>query len=1453
MSSIKPPNIRFSGYRLVKNNRAEVFLPGHSSDDVTAEAIYPNEKVPKDIPLKQRDSYWVSQSELPLGTLYRFKVNDKEAIRATASYSDKSKPADAVVFKKNGSYWVSDSSKPAGMTVTYRIPMADNPRLRVEKCVPDQPPEPVPLVKDGNDLTFSTDDKAPEGTTYRLAHGLDYLEVVQDPQHGPFNKVAEQGMNAPQKSRVIADIFQDSILTTERLQALDRLARKQKGLPLPDPNQPHVPVLPMANHFTRHATGPDGGHEEGLTELMPNLQAAGFTGIVFKPFIGGDTITSHGYGTIDLGVLNNSFKNKATFRAFLADSLKRGIGPFADLAAINQSLNGVQMMSNMVYGYSSPYWRWLKYGDEHQAGGPSIFPSLAHNKFVFGILPTVKDKQTGQRAINYKAFDFRVINDPAAPNGQYDAKRPTFIELYDPRLERKDGSLIQPPSTVLQNGQDSVQKFRFPVSKKELEERRADGKHKSGGEKEAFLQWDHFRLDIASSDDSGAKWDGQASAAMLNPKNPEVVNHLADMVGYWSRMVMNSHVNTVTRALTQVQRAYQTDDPNTLLRAITQENAFELSANKVLPPIVNPGVETMTDDEADAILKRVKPNCDKEKIGAAFSKRLLDEIPMSVLPLPVLFKATLSYPGLQDVLQNKHRHWVVQVIDQYMFTPLSSLPVVGGAFRALKNLLFPPSFQDHLGDTLGRVFQQLSPKTQEKLRYGNMQSQLADQLGERIYLSLLTGLNLKEVSKVEHDPEALEKAFYEGMPGDILKADPHTAAKRLPGLMKERLATLQPVHVANQVEEVMRDLNPKLAALAQEVVQRREFGLNWRIDAAKDVAEMDPIYEAEPAARPEMFKEEIKFMKGFWGQLIKRMREPFPKASIIAELTDFDRLTNQNKSVADAAMKDLLDPETFTSTPNMNYMYSAMLQLVNHAPRPDEYGLTQMTPGEFMRNVQAMSEAVPASALHQYQNLTSSHDYSTTSHAMLINPDLFNMDLLKWWGLKDDFIVAVDELRTKPCFAKARQELVEKAGFTDEQELKGVLGKLVKIAGDDGLHKYLQDRLQDKNEEPSEDTKQPRNQQQQLHEAERLQNVLKFLNQHTKKENPESWRPTPHELKGQFVETLFQAVHPTIELQLDKGKQDKQMAMLQEALQQRMMEPSETKAMRGALMNAALRLNWGTTPPEVRQQAEQTLWDALDKAAAKWQRHFGYQPLDIAISHVFEEIASSQLPAGMQKSEFLEKWKTALYNEATEPVMNNLKKVFAVQNALPGNPSVYLPDLFAQGGGEWTKNTFCQDRNLIRMDKLQDAQFQRFFNDVSRIFTTRSSPDLQVLNNGSVVPITADDKNGVLPIVRDNGQQQAIVLVNVGKPHPLDWNHKAGVEPQYATIQRDIQPELRNYQPDLAELHMPEGTRYRDVHTNEVFVLNGDGKLVSANNPKGGIHLTDWCMLVRENPGTGHA
>jgi hypothetical protein len=50
--------------------------------------------------------------------------------------------------------------------------------------------------------------------------------------------------------------------------------------------------------------------------------------------------------------------------------------------------------------------------------------------------------------------------------------------------------------------------------------------------------------------------------------------------------------------------------------------------------------------------------------------------------------------------------------------------------------------------------------------------------------------------------------------------------------------------------------------------------------------------------------------------------------------------------------------------------------------------------------------------------------------------------------------------------------------------------------------------------------------------------------------------------------------------------------------------------------------------------------------------------------------------------------KSELYKAILAPAIEKMKRVIAIQVAVPGNPSVYLPDFYGMTGGELAKNAF---------------------------------------------------------------------------------------------------------------------------------------------------------------------
>lgn len=1423
---------------------------------------------------------------------------------------------------------------------------------RAEMIPPDGgKPQSLPLAWNAEADVWEATKPVPPGTEYRfLVNGAPKLDLLEqrETEHGLFNRVARNSAEAPARSTVIADIYLDSLVDAAQFEAL----KKQHG-----------GRLPVRHQFNRFA--PPGGNGKGLSEVLSMLRQGGFSALLFKPFIGGDNLSSHRYWTVDPYRLNDSFRDKAEFRDILKTLLKNGMKLYADGAFVNQGLNGVQILANLAYGHRSPYWNWFRYSEpigvasETKDKAPVNpqqlrweYPPNAEEmrKQTFGILPTLPPDANGHRSLNLKRFDVRFVNEPDREN--YRADRPTFIELYDPERETADGgtrSDFHPAKARLLDGESSVYRYRFPVSVDEVREKRRQMKGMSDEKRKiALTEWRHFRLNVASGDDSGMKWDGHIPVALMNTRNPEVRRYLEGAVAYWSRLVMNTHIDTVSRALSRYLRQevpasalsgisssaiHRPGVPDVLasLEAVTVRPEVEGDYHdpaRVLPPVTLPEVEHLSKTEVAAILEDIRRESPKTAPssgkavpsiaslgGEALATSLLEEIPLSVLPLPDLFKATLSMPELADRLRTgSHPRW--RGVIRTLFTPFAGKTGFGRMMRALRDGLASPSIQERLGRRLQQAVERLPDGERQKLNHPKIRSLVLDQLGESLLLHLMTGLDPGKLSKNQVNPQEIEEAFYRTVPPLISNGDPVSGVSRLERFLKSRLAdssVLEAASLSALLADTLKPLDPLSVALAEKVLQKREYGLNWRIDAAKDVADMDRVRNTPTGERPAVFDAEMTQVQDFWKHLGGAMRKPFPKASLIAELTDFDKLSD--KPTAERWMNRLFSENIFSGAPNMSHLYSQLMQLVNYAQRPDEYGNSQMTPSAFVKDVlRPLSRSVPMTALNQFQNMVSSHDYNTASHALLLNPALFTMDLLRWWGLKDDFRVACGELSTKACFAGRRSEMEEairESGKSDSSEVSEILDKLERIVSDASFGERLPKAFRAFYDEAAK----------------------KPTGTNTPNEDASRYVPTPRELKVRFVEEAFKAlsVEEREELGLalsPSNASPQEMALemaLRRALTERMAESSESKAMRGVIVNSVLALRssedasgfWAdarkrydldeATTMRLQDAVERDLWNATDKAIGEWGRNFGYQPPDVALQHVFEHFVRSgqnwkqAAPAftdnPAQAESFADRLQSALYAEMLRPVLPKLLRIFAVQNALPGNPSVYLPDWFAQGGGEWTQNVFSQNRALIRTDKLKalkgglseqgannllthDVDYRRFIERAGAIFRTRSvglSRALEsvsgnkpsegeapkdktfrertgktgslgpgALNEGVLLDVPADDEAGVLPIVRDNGQEQVITLVYTGKPEPLDWAHKEGPEgPGYAAVYTEPEP-LRDYRTQLKTPELIPGRTYRDAIDGERFRLDEDGALLSLTRPGRGIDIADCRILVRE-------
>jgi hypothetical protein len=737
-------------------------------------------------------------------------------------------------------------------------------------------------------------------------------------------------------------------------------------------------------------------------------------------------------------------------------------------------------------------------------------------------------------------------------------------------------------------------------------------------------------------------------------------------------------------------------------------------------------------------------------------------------------------------------------------TPLEALRIPStlmGTLTLTQPQLQQGPFSKQLNQHLEKAITQLPASQQQKLNSPLVRDWVAYQLGPKLYYQLITG------QSTDHN---VSKNTYQSLPASILNTDPQTGAHLLTDLMTERLKHLPKTFFADTLNQILSPLNPDALHTAAAVVESNQLGPNIRVDAAKDVANFDAVLNAPESERPERLKTALSQVNHFWNEVLSPAKALYPPLTTLAEITDINKLADYHPDKDNTAYFDAYRQlmQTFDSMPDVDAIFSAPTLFTHFSPRPDQHGDTQIgvadQPGVqgLMTRLRQRAEKVPLPAQLQYQNMVASHDYPTQAENLLKNPNLFTQDFLKYWGLSNDLDQVQWELSNKVDFGPLRDQLK-----TQGVENPG-----------DALYrlKTLGETLQPKMPE----------------------RLRRFYTEQAKKDS-NMLMPTPVSLKKEFVRWLFSQATPQ---DLNLPSAEAKMA-LQAAVTQRITEPSETKATRAVLTNATHRFFEQSWPqwaqqhqqdPQLGPALQNALYQALTPTIEKWDRHFGYQPLPLAIDRWFNQLPANTLPAGFPVVPF----KQALFETAFASVPDKLIAATALQVGVPGQPSIYGHDLFATTGGEFTNNRFIQNRAPISLQAPWASPLQAK-TQAQLLKLTQLRDQVPVLNNGLLLDPGPQTDDTIAPLIRDNGRDQAIMLVNSGKPSPLNYFEKVGQDPLYPEVTR-TQPVKKGYQLNLKHLDVAPGTVYKDVDSGETLT-------VSKQQTLGPLDIEHYRLLVREN------
>jgi hypothetical protein len=786
-------------------------------------------------------------------------------------------------------------------------------------------------------------DRVPLGSYYRLwvGHGSHMAPVkenlyVQKIDKAEFNVISKAEATAPRKNVVISDIFLDSLVTREKLQKLLEARGNAAAW------------RTQFNHYR--------GNDADLNAIFDKLVDSGFTAILLKPFTGGDNLSSHHYWTVDPYVLNNSFRSKDDFKALMLKCLQKDVKLFSDGAYVSQGLNGVQYWANVLHGLKSPFWSWFQF-EKNMPQGRVAFPNRAYNKVNLGVLPTQAEER-GE--INYNAFDVRLLNDPTAP--KYNPRKPTFVQLYDPRVEDADGK-PQKFEGRITDWRDSVQKYQFPVT---AHEAKAKQKALAGvtdpvARKKILIEWQQFNFVRPDQDNSGVKWDGQLDQIKMDMTNPQVRHYMATSMGYWTGLVRNIYLNHVGAALSQALTTIEADSD-------AAKWSDDAKLRRALEAITGDGQALPTPrhdfEQPEAILalyhqRYARPATTDHAVPQALAKTLTAAIPGDGHPGAALGQGCFFVtcfcrradprPALAAGAVGKVWNTVL--------APVGWIPPFRHGIERLKIKPFEQMLGDKLEDALAIVNQALPPAQRQRvaniLKLRDVQAMVSDSVGEALFLQLLTG-------QPKLNAATLEDAFYNTVPTSITQASPAVAAQLYGHFLKQRLGKLDPKVLAEQLTAFqLQNWDPRVVGPALALLHQREFGLNWRIDAAKDVANIARVYDTGgKQARFEAFEQELGFARDFWKEATAPVRQLFPTSVVVGELTELDVVAKDSIASAHLRTKEqqdqysteanemankvqngfLNDGQVLTSAVAWRYFYNKPARLVHHCPPQDGDG-----------------------------------------------------------------------------------------------------------------------------------------------------------------------------------------------------------------------------------------------------------------------------------------------------------------------------------------------------------------------------------------------------------------------------------------------------------------------------------------------------------------------------------
>ncbi len=711
-----------------------------------------------------------------------------------------------------------------------------------------------------------------------------------------------------------------------------------------------------------------GGTLAGLETAIDNGEYDGYSRIISLPIFTDDDFSAHAYWNKNCFQMASSLGNINNYASLQRKMFAHGLNFVSDGAFVNEGLEGVHFKHLLKWGEKSPFYNWFKASGIKD--GPLAMGVFGKNKKYISHKIVNSPYVYNQNAIGHVSIK---------KNPMYDSKKPTYIQFFDRRLvsdsEKTDTrSLIKTYSKMstdnvynLHTHNDSIMPYAFEIDPevynfniKVLNQYNKSSQHgfiRLNDPEAARILSKFQNFEVEGKFESGFEtWDANPDIAKLNfvfsnadtkvLKNFKPQERKQEM-----QKMIRGNMQVQDYAITSGQ--YWTQKTDDILRVSIAQQLKNIDADN--PSLVY-----------SQIMKKADGKVFPESLKAQLSKREVEN---------VLFCMYKSKRPLSE--DNKK----AQILEGLMNTPLDSFEFGDNLVSVLSSPLI--SKRANVSSEIGvprynlykagnknlpaeykKTYEQMDELyAKEMADYASTVLELVDTLLPE-QSKLFDGKDVTEFGKyvlpivtqtiakfavikslapdidvaidrrsgeLSYDYKALKQVSLETL-GISNPSSPQDEAKMVISAMRKGIKHLDTSLNSELIESLvktLKDTNVHSYQLADLIIDKTQAGLDWRIDATKDIADVEALRNGNTN-----FEYTWQSVIDFWKKFTQGVIAKNPNAYTVAEITDEKTLhdmglgyhSNKFSKYSDIVTK--FQRETgMTSTANYSYFFTDIAKM----------------------------------------------------------------------------------------------------------------------------------------------------------------------------------------------------------------------------------------------------------------------------------------------------------------------------------------------------------------------------------------------------------------------------------------------------------------------------------------------------------------------------------------------